>query len=816
MSSSNRSKLKRSAQIYVKTDQIDGETDLKPRKASSVSSHRIQSDFSNICKLLLHINLKVQKLSECSGVIGWEDSSSEEPLLLENTLWSGMKLVNGQVTGLVVAVGSDTRLQKNSMGSARLKTTFLDSRANFFCMLIFVMMMTLAVLDAAFQGGRNYFVNIVRFVVLLSFMIPISLKMFLLIARVGYSKQILGDEELEGVVVKTPNIIDDLGMVDIVLSDKTGTLTKNEMNMTKVAVKNHLFDARDFSLEYPLALAMVVCSGVNIRNQDGTQIVETSSPDEMAMVQFFEHLGPKVLHKNEQSIAIEMSSGERVEYIVFRLFPFESAKKKMGIIVRRSGEEGLEFWVKGADSVVRQRLNSEEDRLEMDERVESMSREGLRTLAFARKQLTPSQFAEFNQKYRDNELAGKPLANERLLELLETDMEYLGVTGMRDQLQENVALAVEQIRQAKVKFWLLTGDKLETAVNVCLSIGLLAGGRAPFLCPKNVTEAMSRVTRDASELLVVDGVVLERQLATNGENFARFMRGFSIVCFARCSPVQKSTIASLLRDAGLRVLAIGDGGNDVGMIQLADVGVGLQGKEGNQAALAADFSLQRFENLPKLVCFHGRNARHGCAAICQFVLHRGLIISWIQQLFCQMFSMLPVPIFNGLMMVTYSAVFTVLPVLSVILDVEIPWKILKDYLSLYRGSSGVSTKEFLIWTMIGVYQAAAIVLVSFWIFEDFLSKYVCIIFTALILAESLNIVFLVSKCSKMLGVTLLVTLLLYVVCAIVFRSQFEVPLFEFKFWKRVLVVFSVAWVPVWALILLFTRVTYPKVTKSLR
>jgi phospholipid-translocating ATPase len=79
-----------------------------------------------------------------------------------------------------------------------------------------------------------------------------------------------------------------------------------------------------------------------------------------------------------------------------------------------------------------------------------------------------------------------------------------------------------------------------------------------------------------------------------------------------------------------RTLAIGDGGNDVAMIQEADLGIGLVGKEGKQASLAADYSLTKFKHLSLLLLWYGRISYKNTATISKFVIHRGLIISLIQ------------------------------------------------------------------------------------------------------------------------------------------------------------------------------------------
>lgn len=126
------------------------------------------------------------------------------------------------------------------------------------------------------------------------------------------------------------------------------------------------------------------------------------------------------------------------------------------------------------------------------------------------------------------------------------------------------------------------------------------------------------------------------------------------VAACRCSPTQKADVARLIREYTKKtVCCIGDGGNDVSMIQAADVGklrgptrvlagtdgigIGIVGKEGKQASLAADFSINQFSYLTKLLLWHGRNSYKRSAKLSQFVIHRGLIIAVIQAVFSSIF-----------------------------------------------------------------------------------------------------------------------------------------------------------------------------------
>ena len=134
--------------------------------------------------------------------------------------------------------------------------------------------------------------------------------------------------------------------------------------------------------------------------------------------------------------------------------------------------------------------------------------------------------------------------------------------------------------------------------------------------------------------LLIDGESLALLLIHHRDAFISIAVTLPAVIACRCSPTQKADVAYLIRSyTKKRVCCIGDGGNDVSMIQAAVVGVGIVGKEGRQASLAADFSIGEFRYLTKLLVWHGRNSYKRSAKLAQFVIHRGLIISVCQAIY---------------------------------------------------------------------------------------------------------------------------------------------------------------------------------------
>src|SRR5690606_36634465 len=157
------------------------------------------------------------------------------------------------------------------------------------------------------------------------------------------------------------------------------------------------------------------------------------------------------------------------------------------------------------------------------------------------------------------------------------------------------------------------------------------------------------------------------------------------VVACRCSPTQKAEVAKLIKEyTKKRVCCIGDGGNDVSMIQAADVGVGIVGKEGRQASLAADFSITQFCHLTKLLVWHGRNSYMRSAKLAQFVIHRGLIISVAQTVFSVSSSYEPIGLYQGWLLVGYASLYTMFPVFSLVLDKDVDENLAALYPELYK------------------------------------------------------------------------------------------------------------------------------------
>jgi phospholipid-translocating ATPase len=499
------------------------------------------------------------------------------------------------------------------------------------------------------------------------------------------------------------------------------------------------------------------------------------------LVSWTENVGLTLIRRDLNSMVLRGPENNLLEYDILQVFPFTSETKRMGIIIKDKQTNEIIFYLKGADTVM-QPIVQYNDWL--NEECSNMAREGLRTLVVAKKILTNEQYIEFEQRLTKAKLSMQD-RNQKIqtaIETLERDLELLCLTGVEDKLQQNVRTTLETLRNAGIKIWMLTGDKLETATCIAKSSKLVSRDQDvySFKQIENRDDArieMNNFRRKVDTALVILGESLEIVLKYYEQEFIEIVLSCPAVVVCRCSPTQKAQVVYLLKKyAKGRICAIGDGGNDVSMIQAAHVGVGIQGKEGVQASLAADFSITQFSHVARLILVHGRNSYKRSASLSQFVMHRGLIISIIQAIFSSVFYYASISLYQGYLIVGYATVYTMFPVFSLVLDKDVSPQIALTYPELYKELTkgrSLSYKTFLLWVLISIYQGAAIIYGSLLLFDQDFNHIVAITFTALVLTELLMVGLTVRSWHILMIIAMLLSLICYVASLVVLKDYFD-------------------------------------------
>uniref|UniRef100_UPI00398EECA4 probable phospholipid-transporting ATPase IIB isoform X3 n=1 Tax=Pristiophorus japonicus TaxID=55135 RepID=UPI00398EECA4 len=777
----------KSGSCFIRTDQLDGETDWKLRVA--------------VC-----CTQRLPALGDDS------EPSIHESLGTENTLWASTVVASGTVIGVVIYTGKETRSVMNT-SNPKNKVGLLDLELNRLTKALFLALVVLSVVMVALQGFVGpWYRYLFRFILLFSYIIPISLRVNLDMGKAAYGWMIMRDDNIPGTVVRTSTIPEELGRLVYLLTDKTGTLTQNEMIFKRLhlgtvsygtdtmdEIQNHIIGSYTqgtsshshstgssasttpsskttssapkvrksvHSRIHEAVKAIALChnvtpvyesrAGVNGETEyaeadqdfsDENRTYQASSPDEVALVQWTQSVGLTLVSRDLSSMQLKTPGGQILPFIVLQVFPFTSESKRMGIIVRDDSSGEITFYMKGAD-VAMSSIVQYNDWLE--EECGNMAREGLRTLVVAKKSLTEEQYQDFENRYNQAKLSvhDRSLKVAAVVESLEREMELLCLTGVEDQLQADVRPTLEMLRNAGIKIWMLTGDKLETATCIAKSSHLVSRNQdvhifRPVMNRGEAHLELNAFRRKHDCTLVISGDSLEVCLKYYEHEFVELACQCPAVVCCRCSPTQKAQIVKLLQQhTGKRTCAIGDGGNDVSMIQAADCGIGIVGKEGKQASLAADFSITQFKHIGRLLMVHGRNSYKRSAALGQFVIHRGLIISTMQAVFSSVFYFASVPLYQGFLMVGYATIYTMFPVFSLVLDQDVKPETAILYPELYKDLTkgrSLSFKTFLIWVLISIYQGGILIYGALVLFESEFVHVVAISFTALILTELLMV-----------------------------------------------------------------------------
>ncbi|KAJ7779112.1 phospholipid-transporting ATPase 1 [Mycena metata] len=810
------------------------------------------------------------------GTAGGGAEDRAEPVSINELLLRGCALRNtAWVVGLVVFTGADTKIMLNG-GETPSKQSKIERETNFNVAVNFGVLLAMCVVDAIFSGLEDartdtsarlfeqgtdptsvYVLNaLVTFVVIapltprssciIAFqnIIPISLYISIEIVKSIQAYFISQDIEMyyQGYdtpcVPKTWNISDDLGQIEYVFSDKTGTLTQNVMEFQKCSVNgiaygegvteaqrgaatraeqadtmdpqeltaklaglkqlmvttmerawtNRYLESDALTLVSPALAsaladrasperahitaffrALALChsvlaeqhggGGVGAKDDVKTPVrvqYKAESPDEAALVGAARDVGFVFVNKGRELVEIQVL-GEAERWTLLRVLEFNSTRKRQSCVYR-APDGKLVMYCKGADSVVYARLAADHDPVlkEATRRdMEAFANNGLRTLCVAWRVLSQEEYSRWGRVYDEatNRVDGRDEAIEAACEQLEQNLTILGATALEDKLQEGVPEAIEMLHRAGIKLWILTartGDKLQTAIEIGYSCNLLkADMDLMILSADSQQQARAQIEAGLNKIasvlgppswdprkrgfvpgaqaafaVVIDGDTLTHALSPElKEMFLNLGTQCETVVCCRVSPAQKALTVKLVKEGrNAMTLSIGDGANDVAMIQEANVGCGLFGLEGSQAAMSADYAFGQFRFLTKLLLVHGRWSYQRVAEMHANFFYKNVV--WTFGLFWYM----PFNGFDATYLYHYTFIllcnllFTSLPVVVMgAFDQDINHRAALAYPQLYvRGIRGLEYTRLKFWLYMldGLYQSGVVFFIPYlvWMF----------------------------------------------------------------------------------------------------
>ncbi|PKS11949.1 hypothetical protein jhhlp_001245 [Lomentospora prolificans] len=781
---------------YIETANLDGETNLKIKQALPETSTMVSP--GELARLGGRIKSEQPNSSlytyEATVTMQSGGGEKELPLNPEQLLLRGATLRNTPwVHGVVVFTGHETKLMRNAT-AAPIKRTKVERKLNSLVLLLILILLILSIISTigdlvsrridfnslsylmlepisdAGQIVRAILKDMVTYWVLFSSLVPISLFVTLEMVKLWQGLLINDDLDMYHDQTDTPancrtsSLVEELGMVEYVFSDKTGTLTCNMMEFKQCSIAGIQYaddvpeDRRamvedgvevgihDFkrlrqnlaeqhetaaAIDHFLALLATCHTVIPERDEEkgGKIKYQAASPDEGALVAGAVELGYVFTARKPKSVIIE-ASGRESEYELLAVCEFNSTRKRMSTIYR-CPDGKIRCYCKGADTVILERLNENNPHVEATLRhLEEYASEGLRTLCLAMREIPEPEFQEWMRVYEQAQTTvGGNRAEEldKAAEIIEHDFFLLGATAIEDRLQDGVPETIHTLQEAGIKVWVLTGDRQETAINIGMSCKLLSEDMMLLI----INEESAEATRDNIQkkidairtqgdgtieldtlALIIDGKSLTYALEKDLE---KLFLDLAVMCKAviccRVSPLQKALVVKLVKRYQKEsiLLAIGDGANDVSMIQAAHIGVGISGMEGLQAARSADVAIAQFRYLRKLLLVHGAWSYQRVSKTILFSFYKNITLYMTQfwYTFQNVFS--GQVIYESWTLSFYNVFYTVLPPLALgILDQFISARLLDRYPQLYmmgQRNEFFKLKVFAQWVANAVYHS---------------------------------------------------------------------------------------------------------------
>ena len=767
------------AMCYIETANLDGETNLKLRQGlpqtAKLLTHEDLLDLTGTveCELpnrhLYDFVGNIRPSGRLAIPLG-PDQLLLRGAMLRNTKW---------IFGIVIYTGHETKLMLNSTTAPLKRSNVERVTNHQIIILFVILIALAMISTIANQIWTNWHVhkdwylfydalppsnfgyNFLTFIILYNNLIPISLQVTLEVVKfiqaiyINWDLDMYYKETNTPAMARTSNLNEELGQVKYIFSDKTGTLTRNVMEFRKCSIGGICYgnddesgeDFNDKLLQENLhkghVTAPVIKEFLNLLSVCHTVVPETvhedgetsiiyqaSSPDEAALVKGAKMLGFVFTGRTPQGVYIKVDDKEEW-YEILNVLEFTSTRKRMSVVVR-APDGKIKLFCKGADTVVYERLDEKQIYSDITlQHLKEFATLGLRTLCIATTEISEELYDEWKHTYykASTSIQNRDKKLEEAAELIERNLHLLGATAIEDKLQEGVPESISTLAKADIKIWVLTGDKQETAINIGYSCKLLTEDMPLIIINehsldgtrealrKHVEEFGECLKKDNDVGLIIDGQSLKYGLSCDcRQDFLDIAISCKAVICCRVSPLQKAEIVELVKKSVKAItLAIGDGANDVGMIQAAHVGVGISGAEGLQAACASDYAIAQFQYLNKLLLVHGAWSYSRLCKLILYSFYKNICLYAIEFWFAISNGFSGQILFEKWTIGFYNVIFTAAPPLAIgLFDRICSAESMMRFPALYKSSQQAelfNVKVFWMWIFNSIFHS----ILLFWL-----------------------------------------------------------------------------------------------------
>lgn len=511
--------------------------DLVPGDGRLLVANQLKCDESSLTGESLPTEKKTEKLPE-DTVLGD----------LQNMVFKGSSVMNGTGKVVITSIAQHTELGKISslVDNSTETATPLDKKLEVLSKTLIWLTLILTSIFAitGFIQGKDWVIIIKTSIVLAIAAFPEGLP---IVSTVALANGMLLMAK-RNAIVKKLSAVETLGSTNVILTDKTGTLTENKIYVEtlafpdenrKVGIEKDMLVFKDGAIEKSqinfekLRLVGALCNDASIKKAGKKELI--GDPIEIALIQF--------------ANASDLKTDDlKTQYERIAEVPFSSETKIMGTL--HKSKNGLLVAAKGSVENLLEKCTKiqigenikdldENTRENILETSEKMAADGLRVLAFSNRE-------------------GKDLSKENFL----NDLVYLGMIGFLDPPRMDIKAAIHSCKDAGIKVVMITGDHPLTALNIAKKVGLVEETEQNFIIGKDLPPMESSI----------------RSLTKDWKN-----KILSTAIFARTTPQQKLEIADVFQKASNIVAMTGDGVNDTPALKKADVGIAM-GLRGTQVA----------------------------------------------------------------------------------------------------------------------------------------------------------------------------------------------------------------------------------------
>ncbi|XP_013181394.1 PREDICTED: probable phospholipid-transporting ATPase IF [Papilio xuthus] len=885
---------------YVTTANLDGETNLK--------TLRVPPPLVGYTPDILPHGMRIEvphPVADLYTFYGRLEIPGQDSLALgtDNLMLRGSRVKNTEwAIGCAVYTGEETKLALNSKYSGN-KFSSCESAVNSFLVLFILLLLFEISISMVFKviiekrhperdvflgPGTKYppsvatvlqdlfsFLLLYYYIIPMSLYVTIELYKFIGALFIGWDEELRCEETGRPAIANTSDLNEELGQVEVLFSDKTGTLTKNLMVFKACSIGGRVYEEKESRL-YDIErfdepadtfqtdikfffTILALCHSVQISSEDMKKLsarlsgngnmqlmnffrrkklnrgtignvnnvnenkpgvlntiawnsllrdtgskmdYQASSPDEKALVEAADRVGVTFLGEEGNNLVIKVGDDTEM-YERLQLIEFTSERKRMSVIVR---DKNGKIWLfcKGAESSVFPICKDTVMIEETNRDINAFANRGLRTLAVAYREIPYEEYARVTEAIKriDGKSASALQQVTLQYRVLEHQLTLVGATAVEDCLQDDVSDTLASLRRAGIRTWVLTGDKVETAINVAQSCShisendrrmFLIGVKDELALQAHLEECQRTILEPSYRdlTLIVDGTSMSCILDTPAAPaFVDVSLKCNAVLCCRLSPIQKAKIVKLIKNSPEKPVtaAIGDGANDISMIQEAHVGFGIFGKEGHQAARSADFAFTKFSMVKKMLLVMGHWYYQRLATLIHYFFYKNLVLGNIM-LFFQVHSAFSTQsIYDSMYLTLYNLLFTSVPCLVLaVTDQRWPQALLMKNPTLYREirkNRLMSWWNFLAWLLSSVYHSVLIYGFSKLVFMSSVINtdaktvdlwcFGAVLFHMMMLVVSLRL-WLQARYHTLVFV---LTLLLSMLCYVIFNTIYSLFYFE--------------------------------------